>query len=142
MGGNNQMSEKKQYSMVVFSNHTKGLEREYLEWYAGQHIHDLLRITGYVGCKFYELSDKQLSEGEQKYKYMIIWDIETDDIDSVTKEIKERMDDGSTVFIPAFDSAYFDVTMSPITKYVTSKEIEGKSVEEVLEISELSKFVF
>jgi hypothetical protein len=136
------MSEKKHYSMLVFSNPKEGLEKEYLDWYAGQHIHDLLRIPGYVGCKFYELSQKQLSVGEQKYKYMIIWDIETDDIDSVMKEIKERMNDGRTVFIPAFDTAYFDLTMSPITRYVTSKEIVGKSVGEVLEISQLNKFVF
>ncbi len=128
--------------MLVFSNPIDGLEKEYLDWYAGQHIHDLLRIPGYVGCKFYELSEKQLSVGEQRYKYMIIWDIETDDIDSVMKEIKERMNDGRTVFIPAFDTAYLDITMSPITKYVTSKEIEGKTVGEVLEISQLNKIVF
>lgn len=136
------MSEKRHYSMLVFSNPIDGLEKEYLDWYAGQHIHDLLRIPGYVGCKFYELSEKQLSVGEQRYKYMIIWDIETDDIDSVMKEIKERMNDGRTVFIPAFDTAYLDITMSPITKYVTSKEIEGKTVGEVLEISQLNKIVF
>lgn len=136
------MAEKKHYSMFVFSNPTEGLENEYLDWYAGQHIHDLLRIDGYVGCKFYELSDKQLSNGEQKYKYMIIWDIETDDIDAVMRDIKERMNDGRTVFIQAFDTAYLDVTMSPITKYVTSKEIEGKSPKEVLQISELNKLVY
>ncbi|WP_077211952.1 hypothetical protein [Bacillus dakarensis] len=133
------MSQKKQYSMLVFSNPAEGLEEEYLDWYAGQHIHDLLRIPGYVGCKFYKLSDIQLSDAEQSYKYMIIWDFETDDFPSVVKEIKERMQDGRTVFIPAFDTAYFDNTWEPITKYVTSKEIEGKSVEEVLEISELNK---
>lgn len=133
------MAEKKQYSMLVFSNPTEGLEEEYLEWYAGQHIHDLLRIPGYVGCKFYKLADIQLSDVEQKYSYMIIWDFETDDFPSVVKDISERMKDGRTVFIPAFDTAYFDNTWTPITKYVTSKEIEGKSVEEVLEISEFKK---
>ncbi|WP_342433433.1 hypothetical protein [Neobacillus sp. FSL H8-0543] len=133
------MAEKKQYSMLVFSNPTEGLEEEYLEWYAGQHIHDLLRIPGYVGCKFFKLADIQLSDVEQKYSYMIIWDFETDDFPSVVKDISERMKDGRTVFIPAFDTAYFDNTWTPITKYVTSKEIEGKSVEKVLEISEFKK---
>jgi len=133
------MSEIKQYSMLVFSNPSEGFEEEYLEWYSGQHIHDLLRIPGYIGCKFYKLADIQLSDVEQQYKYMIIWDFETDDFNSVVKEIQERMKDGRTVFIPAFDTAYFDNTWSPITKYVTSKEIEGKSVEEVLHISEFEK---
>jgi hypothetical protein len=135
------MGEKKRYSMLVFSNPTEGLEKEYLDWYAGQHIHDLLRIPGFIGCKFYQLSDVQLSEGERKYRYMMIWDIETDDIDSVVKDVKERMSDGRTVFSPAFDTTYFDVIMSPVTKYVTSKEIEGKSVKEVLDVSELNQFI-
>lgn len=133
------MSEKKKYSMLVFSNATEGMEEEYLDWYAGQHIHDLLRIPGYVGCRFYKLSDAQLSDFEQKYKYLIIWDFETDDMDAVNRDIKERMGDGRTVFSPAFDKAYLDVTMEPITKYVTSEEIKGKSVQEVLEVSELKK---
>lgn len=133
------MSEKKQYSMIVFSNPESGLEDEYLDWYAGQHIHDLLRIPGYVGCKFYKLADVQLSAAEQKYKYMIVWDLETDDIDSVIKDIAARMKDGRTVFDPAFNTDYFDTTMTPITKYVTSDEIKGKSVQEVLTISELIK---
>lgn len=133
------MSEKKQYSMIVFSNPADELETEYLDWYAGQHIHDLLRIPGYVGCKFYRLADVQLSPAAQKYQYMIIWDLETDDIDSVLKDIAARMKDGRTVFVPAFNTDYFDATMTPITKYVTSDEIKGKSVQEVLEISELKK---
>lgn len=133
------MSGKKQYSMLVFSNYAEGLEEEYLDWYAGQHIHDLLRIPGFVGCKFYKLADTQLSDIEHDYKYMMIWDIETDDFEAVAKDIKERMADGRTVFIPAFDTNYFDNTWQPVTKYVTSKEIEGKSVDEVLEIAELEK---
>lgn len=133
------MSEKKQYSMIVFSNPADGLEDAYLDWYAGQHIHDLLRIPGYVGCKFYKLADVQLSATEQQYKYMIIWDLETDDIESVINDIAARMKDGRTVFVPAFAPGYFDTTMTPITKYVTSHEIKGKSVQEVLAISELKK---
>jgi len=34
-------------------------------------------------------------------------------------------------FVEAFDAAYADVTMTPISKYVTPKEIQGKSVQEV-----------
>ncbi len=136
------MNRKKQYSMLVFSNFTDGQEDEYLEWYAGQHIHDLLRIPGFVGCKFFELSNTQLSEIEHEYKYMMIWDIETDDFEAVVKDIKERIADGRTVFIPAFDTNYFDNTWQPVTKYVTSKEIEGKSVDDVLKIAELKNMPY
>lgn len=132
------MAEKKKYSMYVFSNPTEGMEQEYLDWYVGQHVHDLLRIPGYVGCRFHKLADSQLSEVDQEYKYMIVWDLETEDIDSVMEDIRARMEDGRTAFVEAFNTAYFDVTMTPITKYVTSEEIEGRSVQEVHDIAELS----
>jgi hypothetical protein len=129
---------KKQYSMFVFSNHTEGNEEVYNDWYAGQHVHDLLRIPGFVGCRFYKLASIQLSKDMQRdYKYLMIWDIETEDLDAVCADIAERMGDGRTVFCDAFDPKYFDFMGTPITKYITSAEIEGKSVEEVLAISEL-----
>jgi len=35
---------EKTYRFIVFSNPTAGNEARYLDWYRGQHIHDLLRI--------------------------------------------------------------------------------------------------
>ncbi len=132
------MSEKKMYSMLVFSNHSEGMEKVYNEWYAGQHIFDLLRIPGFIGCRFYKLAGVQLSaDMERKHKYLMIWDIETDDIEAVDRDIKARMRDGRTVMSDSFDMSYADYMIVPITKYVTAEEIDGKSVEEVLTISEL-----
>lgn len=131
------MAEKKKYSMLVLSNPTLGQEEEYVDWYVGQHFHDLLRIPGYVGGRYYKLSDIQLGSGEHEYKFLVIWDFETDDFESVKNDIAERMQDGRTVFIEAFDTAYWDATFEPITKYVSSEEIKGLSVEEVHKISEV-----
>lgn len=131
------MSVNKEYSMLVYSNPTEGLEKEYLKWYAGQHIHDLLKIPGYKSCKFFRLTDTQLNDGNHPYKYMIIWNFETDDLKGVMNEIKARIDDGRTVFIPAFDTNYEDSTWESITKTITSEETENKSPNEVLSISQL-----
>lgn len=131
------MGQKQRHSMVVFSNAVAGREEENLIWYAGQHVHDLLRIPGFVGCQYYQLSENQLTQ-EQPYKYMMIWDIETDDLQAVLQDVTARMKDGRTVFTGSFDFKYYDATMTPITKYITTKEIEGKSVDEVLAISELA----
>lgn len=135
------MTEKKSYSMLVYSNPAEGLEDEYLDWYAGQHIHDLLKIPGYKSCKFFRLAETQLNNQQHPFKYMIIWNFETDDLQSVMNEIKSRMKDGRTVFIPAFDTNYEDSTWEPITKYVETDEIEGKSPEDVLKISELHSYL-
>lgn len=132
------MSDKKQYSMLVYSNPTVGMEQEYNDWYAGQHVFDLLRIPGFVGCRFFKIAKTQLSyQMERSYDYLMIWDIETDDIEGVCQDIKDRMGDGRTVFSASFDKNYFDYMATPITKYVTSEEIKGKTVQEVLETAEL-----
>ncbi|UUX35075.1 hypothetical protein [Fundicoccus culcitae] len=131
------MAEKKKYSMLVLSNPTEGQEEEYIDWYVGQHFHDLLRIPGYVGGRYYKLSDIQLGSEPHKYQYLVIWDFETEDFQAVKEDIAARMKDGRTQFIPAFDMAYWDGTFEPITKYVTSEEIKGLSVDEVHAITEV-----
>lgn len=131
------MAEKTHYQMHVYSNPTPGLDDAYLDWYAGQHIHDLLRIPGFTGCRFYGLAETQLGQQDQRYRYLMVWDIETDDLGRVMADVQARIDDGRTVFSEAFDKGYFDCTVIPITKYVTSAEIEGQDPERVLRTAEL-----
>jgi hypothetical protein len=121
--------EKQKYQFMVFSNAESGKEESYLKWYEGQHIHDLLRIPGFVAAQFFKLSDTQYV-GTQPQGYLMIWEIETDDLPSVFADVKARLTDGRTVFTDAF-VAGFSTTMLPITKRVTVEEIKGKSVEEV-----------
>lgn len=132
------MATTTQYQMHVYSNPTEGMDAEYLDWYAGQHIHDLLRIPGFTGCRFYELAATQLGQEDQKYRYLMVWDIETDDLSSVMDDVAARMKDGRTVFSASFDTAYFDCTVTPITKYVTSAEISGQDPAQVLVTAELT----
>src|ERR1700685_3135400 len=54
-------AEKQKYYFMVFSNPVNGKEDTYLKWYEGQHIHDLLRIPGFVAAQFFKLSDTQYS---------------------------------------------------------------------------------
>ena len=43
--------EKQKYYFMVFSNPIDSKEDVYLKWYEGQHIHDLLRIPGFVAAQ-------------------------------------------------------------------------------------------
>jgi hypothetical protein len=121
--------EKQKYHFMVFSNAVDGKEDTYLKWYEGQHIHDLLRIPGFVAAQFFKLSDIQYAS-TQPQRYLMIWEIETDDLPAVFADVKARLKDGRTVFTDAFVGG-FSTTMSPITKRVTAEEIKGKSVDEV-----------
>jgi hypothetical protein len=114
---------------MVFSNPVDGKEDTYVKWYEGQHIHDLLRIPGFVAAQFFKLSDTQ-SAGTPPQRYLMIWEIETDDLPAVFADVRARLKDGRTVFTDAF-SPGFSTTMQPVTKRVTAEEIKGKSVDEV-----------
>jgi hypothetical protein len=121
--------EKQKYHFMVFSNAANGKEDTYLKWYEGQHIHDLLAIPGFVAAQFFKLSDTQYA-GAQQQHYLMVWEIETDDLPRVFADVKARLKDGRTVFTDAFVGG-FSTTMSPITKSVTAEEIEGKGIDEV-----------
>ncbi len=56
-------SGEKTYRFIVFSNPTAGNEALYLDWYRGQHIHDLLRIEGFVAAQMFKLADVQYRDG-------------------------------------------------------------------------------
>jgi hypothetical protein len=121
--------EKQRYHFMVFSNPIDSKEDVYLKWYEGQHIHDLLRIPGFVAAQFFKLSDVQYGP-TQPQRYLMIWEIETDDLPAVFADVKARLTDGRTVFTSAFEPG-FSTTMSPITKRVTAEEIKSKSIDEV-----------
>lgn len=70
---------------------------------------------------------------------MVIWDICTDDPDGVFDIMRANGQNGTTVFSDAFGD-WYDIAVQPLSKYVTSDEIEGKSVEEVYKVSENSKY--
>jgi hypothetical protein len=123
--------EKQKYHLMVYSNPVNGKEDSYLKWYEGQHIHDLLRIPGFVAAQFFKLSDTQRL-GTQPQRYLMIWEIETDDLAAVFADVTARLNDGRTVFTEAFDRGTSNTaTMYPITKRVTAEEIKGNSIDEV-----------
>jgi hypothetical protein len=130
-------AEKQHYYFMVFSNPVKGQEDAYLKWYLGQHIHDLLRIPGFVGCPFFRVGDTQFGDAKPPQRYLMIWEIETDNLPSVFADVNARLKDGRTVFSDKiFDAkTYASTTMVPITKRVASDEITGKSVAEVYAVA-------
>jgi hypothetical protein len=130
-------AEKPHYYFMVFSNPVKGQENTYVKWYEGQHCHDLLRIPGVVSCQFFKVGATQYGEAKPPQRYLMLWEIETDNLPAVFADMNARLKDGRTVFSDkVFDvKTYASTTMVPITKRVTSDEIKGKSVAEVYAIA-------
>lgn len=92
----------RKYTWIVFTNSVPDQEDEFNRWYDDVHISDLLRIPGVVGASRGRVSDTQMGmkdgnlmlvgPGEigAEYKYVAFYEIETDDIEGVLREVKER----------------------------------------------------
>ena len=83
------------FSFVVYSNPAEGREQEYNDWYSNQHLRDLLAIPGVISARRFKLSDTQIGEVAQTYRYLAIYDIEADDVQSFIKELMLRTASGA-----------------------------------------------
>jgi hypothetical protein len=128
-------AEKQKFFFMFFSNPVKGHEQEYLKWYTGQHIHDLLNIDGIVGAQFFKLADSQFT-GTHPQQYMMIWEISTDNLASAFDRVNKGLKTGTTVTSDTLDGDTANSqTFTPITNRLTSDDIKGKSPDEVRAIA-------
>jgi hypothetical protein len=65
---------------AVNSNPAQGREQEYNEWYSTRHVADLLALPGVISARRFVLSDAQATHGTHPFKYLAIYEVETDDL--------------------------------------------------------------
>jgi hypothetical protein len=111
------------------------MEAEYNKWYDTQHIYDLLHIEGFVAAQRFELTDVQLTPkdtvltpaqfaAKHPDRYLILWEIETDDLAGVFARVRKGLDTGTTVSSPAFDGpSYVNHTFVQLTKRFTAADL-------------------
>ena len=68
------------YSYVVLTNPVEGREAEYNRWYDGRHLTDVLAVPGFIGAQRYRAAPEMVASGATKWRYLAIYDIETDDL--------------------------------------------------------------
>ncbi|MBT2186074.1 DUF4286 family protein [Sphingobium nicotianae] len=88
------------YKMVVFTNPRDHRDDEFNQWYDERHLSDLLSLPGMKTAERYKVV---LGEG---WRYLAIYDVETDDLDGLMTEMYRRVDDGEIFMSPAFDEHY------------------------------------
>ena len=104
--------------LVVFSNPVEGREDEYNDWYTNTHLHDVMKIPGFVAARRFKLSDGQLPV-DTPYKYMAIYEIEADDIKSSLDALIQASTDGSMEISSTLDmSNLASWAFTPITERV------------------------
>ncbi|HTV96110.1 MAG TPA: hypothetical protein VME42_08895 [Steroidobacteraceae bacterium] len=102
------------FSFVVYSNPEEGREQEYNDWYSNQHLKDLLAIPGVLSARRFKLSDTQIHAGAQPYRYLAIYEIESDGVKSFLEEMTLRTSSGSMVVSSAMSPDVLPVFWEPL----------------------------
>ena len=78
----------KKYISIALTNAAEGREANYNEWYEKQHMQDVLAIPGIQSAQRFQISEQ--SRQKLGYRYMAIYEVETDDITNIHRAIAER----------------------------------------------------
>jgi hypothetical protein len=78
------------YTFVVLTNPVPGKDAEYNKWYDNQHIPDVLNIPGLVAAQRFVVAEGQPGVEQKPHKYLTLYDIETNDLPGVFKELGAR----------------------------------------------------
>ena len=114
----------KKYLSIALTNAAEGREADYNEWYEKQHVFDVLAIPGVKSAQRFRVSDQ--SRQQLGYRYMALYEIETDDIRDIHRAIAER---AGTAAMPRSDSVgpermFLDYEV--ITPRITAEEAADK----------------
>jgi hypothetical protein len=114
------------YIFLVMTNPTSPKqEAEYNRWYGNEHYRDVLGVPGFVAAQRFRLAPVQYDQsgpdrpqekgdvGKHPYKYLSLYELETDDLASVLKEVKKREAEtwviSDTLDVSDFSTAIFEM---------------------------------
>jgi hypothetical protein len=120
------------YVFLVMTNPTSPeQEAEYNRWYGTDHYRDVLGVPGFVAAQRFRLAPVQYDKsgpdrsqeagdvGKHPYKYLSLYEIETDDLASVFKEVKKREAEtwviSDTLDLSDFSTSIFEVIGDKVT---------------------------
>jgi hypothetical protein len=109
------------YVFVVLTNASGGQDGEFNEWYNNQHIPDVLKIPGFVAAQRFSLAGAQMDGTTSPWRYLALYDLETDDLAGALKELAARVGTPAMIMSDSLDmkgiGAY---VFSPIAERVVA----------------------
>ncbi len=113
------------YTFVVMTNPNEGKEAEFNEWYNRHHIPDVLNVPGFVCAQRFRIADTQMGgEASKAYKYLALYEIETDDLAGVLKDLRARGGTPEIVPSDAIDMKNVGTFIfTPVAEKVMAKDV-------------------
>jgi len=80
------------YNFIVFTNPSEGQEDEFNRWYDDVHVPEVIATPGFTGASRFRLATPGVENPE--FRYLAIYEIETDDAAATLAELTSRAGDG------------------------------------------------
>ncbi len=114
------------YTFLALTNPVAGKEAEFNEWYDKHHIADVINVPGFISGQRFKLAEAQFGgEGSHAYRYLALYEIETDDIAATIKELKDRGATAEIVPSDAIDMKGLATYMfAPLREKVMAKDVK------------------
>ena len=103
---------------VVLTNAVEGEDDAFNEWYSGVHLADVLKVPGIVAAQRFKLSDVQRDKPPLPYRYLALYEIETDDLNRTLAVLRERAGTSAMVISDAVAPERAGWFFQPITPRV------------------------
>lgn len=88
------------YKFVVLTNPRPDQESEYNRWYDEVHLGDVVDVPGFVAAQRFQIDDAEDFSG---YRYLSIYDIESDDPKATFAALTERAGTDAMTISSALD---------------------------------------
>ena len=82
---------------VGFTNPVEGEEDAFNAWYSDVHLKDVLKVPGIVAAQRFKLSDAQRDQPPFPWRYLALYEIETDDLNHTLTALRDRA--GTTAMV-------------------------------------------
>ena len=103
---------------IVLTNAAAGKEDAYNDWYTNTHIPDVLNVPGVVAAQRFTLSADQRAAPPHPYKYLAVYEIETDDLKGMLAILNERAGTSAMVISDAIDQTRLAWIYAPVTERI------------------------
>lgn len=108
------------YQLVVLTNPVEGKEEAYNDWYTNTHLHDVVQIPGIVSAQRFRMTATQRTDTPPgPWKYLAVYNVETDDLNSVINELAARRNTPKLRGTDALADERLAYYYEPITGIVT-----------------------
>lgn len=116
------------YVFLAFTNPTPGKEAEYNAWYDEHHMKDVIDVPGFVSARRFRLAPRQFAfnTAEPSYRYLALYEIETDDVAGTLDEVVKRAGTDAMVMIDAIDmSTLYAPVYEEITPEIRAEDVRA-----------------